>query len=164
MSAEFCERNRQAQLLAWQRRGVTEEFREKMRQAQQASRKRNPNRALSPEALERMREVGSRRRGAKFSAESLARLSASKLGKKFTPEHRANLSAALKQTYADPNIRQKISERVSKRIMTPTGEFPSVIQAEIWATEHGLKNARGKIRLWLKTHPEQFYFIKKDTQ
>lgn len=50
-----------------------------------------------------------------------------------------------------------------KPIMTPSGEFASISLAVEYATKNGLKNAINKIRQWLKTHPQQFYYI-KDTK
>ena len=51
-----------------------------------------------------------------------------------------------------------------KPIMTPTGKFPSIRSAAEWAVANGLVNAHKKISKWLKTHPELFYFIPKDTK
>jgi hypothetical protein len=162
LSPEFCERNRQAQLLAWQQRD-RKEWGEKMRLAQQASRERGTVRTLTPEGLERLREVGRNRRGTTTSVEVRAKQSAAKKGKKFTLEHRARIGAAMKLKMSNPEIKEKVSKAVSKPIMTPSGAFASVGQAEAWATQHGLINARDKIRKWIKTHPESFYFIKKET-
>lgn len=72
-----------------------------------------------------------------------------------TSEHRARLSAALK---GRPNL------TTSKRIMTPTGEFPSLQSAADWAVANGLPNAYKKIAKWLKTHPELFYYVVKTQQ
>jgi hypothetical protein len=50
----------------------------------------------------------------------------------------------------------------AKAIMTPSGKFASVTLAIEYARSHGVKNPAIKIRDWLKSHPDQFYYIPKE--
>jgi hypothetical protein len=79
---------------------------------------------------------------------------------------RANPSAKLKAFWASGNPRGIEAATLAKQkpIMTPTGVFPSVKHAAEWARANGLLNARNKIGLWLKTHPDMFYYIKKENK
>jgi hypothetical protein len=79
---------------------------------------------------------------------------------------RANPSDKLQALWAAGNPRGIAAATLAKQkpIMTPTGMFPSLKHAAEWAVANGLCNAYKKIRKWLKTHPEMFYYIPKDTK
>jgi hypothetical protein len=77
---------------------------------------------------------------------------------------RANPSAKLLASYANPGRVVGATLAKQKPIMTPTGVFPSLKHAAEWAVANGLPNAYKKIGKWLKTHPELFYYITKDTK
>ena len=79
---------------------------------------------------------------------------------------RANPSDKLKALWAAGNPRGIEAATLAKQkpIMTPTGVFPSLKHAAEWAVANGLPNAYKKIGKWLKTHPELFYYIKKECQ
>ena len=76
---------------------------------------------------------------------------------------RANPSAKLQALWAAGNPKAVAAATLAKQkpIMTPTGVFPSLKHAAEWAVANGLCNAYKKIGKWLKTHPEQFYYIKE---
>ena len=79
---------------------------------------------------------------------------------------RANPSAKLKALWAAGNPRGIEAATLAKQkpIMTPSGVFPSLKHAAEWAVANGLPNAYKKIGKWLKTHPDMFYFVPKDTK
>jgi hypothetical protein len=79
---------------------------------------------------------------------------------------RATPSDKLKALWASGNPRgiEACTLAKQKPIMTPTGVFPSLKHAAEWAQANGLPNAYKKIGKWLKTHPELFYYIKKDSE
>jgi plasmid maintenance system antidote protein VapI len=90
------------------------------------------------------------------TADTRAKLSAANCGRKLSPQALVNLQSAIAlMPGGAPNAR---------RIMTPSGEFSSKKAAAEWATANGLPNAAMKISKWLKTHPELFYYITKDTK
>jgi hypothetical protein len=93
--------------------------------------------------------------GKVLSEETRAKISESRRGHKITEEQRAKMRA---WHQANPRTNN------AKPIMTPTGQFPSLIAAARWAEQNGLSNARNKIMGWLKTHPDQFYYVEKDTK
>ena len=79
---------------------------------------------------------------------------------------RANPSDKLQALWAAGNPKGIAACTLAKQkpIMTPTGVFPSLKHAAEWAVANGLPNAYKKIGKWLKTHPEMFYYITKDTK
>jgi hypothetical protein len=141
---------------------------------------------LSPEAREkhaqhmRLAFAGKKRPasvGAKVSAtkranpyvptpEQNAKRSAALAGKTRPPEVVAKISKANLGRKNSAEVRAKMSANsaIAKPIMTPTGVFPSCRAAGNWALANGLVNAHMKIRKWLTTHPEMFYYITKDTK
>jgi hypothetical protein len=107
-------------------------------------------------------------KGKTVSAETRAKRSAALKGRKRTAEARAKASVSLrgkpKSVGGRVSIAQSNQARFSKPIMTPTGVFPSLKSASEWAVANGLVNARQKILAWLVTHPDQFYYVPKDTK
>ena len=106
-------------------------------------------------------------KGKTVSAETRAKRSEALKGRKRTAEARAKASVSLsKPKSADGrvSIAQSNQARFSKPIMTPSGVFPSLKSASEWAVANGLVNARQKIVAWLVTHPDQFYYVPKDTK
>ena len=49
-----------------------------------------------------------------------------------------------------------------KCFATPSGAFPSKKSAIEWATDNGVRNASGKFDNWIKTRPDEFYYITAD--
>jgi hypothetical protein len=84
--------------------------------------------------------------------------------KGMSQETRVKMSVAAKRRQATPRTRIIIQQAKFRPIMTPTGLFPSKRAAADWAESHGLVNAHNKIQKWLKTHPDQFYYVAKDTK
>ena len=108
-------------------------------------------------------------KGKTHTAKTRDQMSATRKGKSrgaHPQEHCAKISAALKGKTHSVEACAKIqaNNSQSKPIMTPTGAFPSKSAAGEWAQAHGLINAHRKINKWLKTHPDQFYYIPKDTK
>jgi len=116
---------------------------------------------MSPEFCEKMSAIG---KGRKATAEHCAAISAANKGKKRTAEQRAAMSAARKGRIMTAEHRRRLGLVRAKPIMTPTGVFPSKIAAVRWAEANGLCNADKKINLWLKTHPDMFYLVKKESK
>lgn len=79
-------------------------------------------------------------------------------------EIRAKMSASAKRRRATAQTRFSIQQAKFRPIMTPSGSFPSKTAAVEWAQARGLVNAYNKITKWLKTHPELFYYLPKDTK
>jgi hypothetical protein len=79
---------------------------------------------------------------------------------------RANASDKLRAIWAAARAKGIAAASLAnqKPIMTPTGVFPSFKHAAEWAVANGLPNAGKKIRKWMKSHPEMFYYIPKDTK
>ena len=67
-------------------------------------------------------------------------------------------------TRGTPEHSAFISRAKTHDLMTPTGRFSGIKKAALWAQANGLKNAGNHIRVWLDTHPDQFYYIPKDTK
>ena len=106
-------------------------------------------------------------KGKTVSAETRAKRSEALKGRKRTAEARAKASVSLskpKSANGRVSIAQSNQARFSKPIMTPSGVFPSLKSASEWAVANGLVNARQKIVAWLVTHPDQFYYVPKDTK
>ena len=127
----------------------------------------NRGKTLSEETRARM---GSSRRGRPRPQEVKDKLRAANLGKTLSDETRAKIKAASTGRAKSQESRAKMSAwhqanpnhpGSSRPIMTPTGQFPSIKAAGEWAQQHGLVNARNKIEKWLKTHPDQFYYLPK---
>jgi len=75
----------------------------------------------------------------------------------------ANLGLVHSKERVEKNRQQSTgNQRRCKPFMTPSGAFASKKLAEDWATEFGVGNANGKIGKWLKTKPEEFYYISKE--
>ena len=75
----------------------------------------------------------------------------------------ANLGLVHSKERVEKNSQQAIgNQRRCKPLKTPSGAFASKKLAEDWATENGVGNANGKIGKWLKTKPEEFYYISKE--
>jgi hypothetical protein len=89
-----------------------------------------------------------------------------KLAKRYPDEYKLTVVFRPKlqcpsTTRGTPEHREIMSKAKTHDLMTPTGRFSSVKKAALWAQDNGLKNAGNHIRLWLQTHPEQFYYIPK---
>ena len=102
------------------------------------------------------------------TAQTRAKISAAIKGRTHTTQTRAQMSATRKgkgRTHtAQTRAKIQANSSQSKPIMTPTGAFPSKYAAGAWAQAHGLADAHNKINKWLKTHPDQFYYIPKETK
>ena len=126
-------------------RGMSQESRAKMLE----TKKQNPQRH-SDETKAKLRQAHV---GKPKTLESIEKMRQKKIGKSRSAEACAKTSATL---LANP-------PRV-KPIMTPSGVFPRLHDAIAYAKSHGMKNPRNKIMGWLKTHPDQFYFLPRDTK
>jgi hypothetical protein len=125
---------------------VSQQHREAIRAANKGK-KRTPEHRATISALHK---------GKTISEEQRALLSSVHKGKTISEEQRAQMRHYW-QTNPHPRCQ-------SKTIMTPTGEFPSLMAAARWAEQNGLGNARNKIVKWMKTHPDQFYYVEKVTK
>ena len=126
-------------------KGMSPESRKKMMETKQ----QNPQ-IHSDETRAKIRDSLA---GKPKSPEHTQKISESKIGKKLTAKHRAKIKATL---LAKPsNV---------KPIMTPSGVFPRLCDAIAYAKAHGVPNPRDKILTWLRTHPDQFYYVAKDTK
>jgi len=83
----------------------------------------------------------------------------------------ANLNWHQNQTKAMQNLAQdpiwienhkKVIEKTKKKIQTPYGIFDSRQSAIDHLTSIGISNARGKIVDWLKSKPNEFFYIKSN--
>jgi hypothetical protein len=141
--------------------------------------KKSKQRVQSPETRAK---ISAANKGRKATPETRAKISAAHKGKKRTAEHRAKISAAQKgkkhtpETRAlfrivnagrkiSPEHRAKIVASVSQPIVLPVGgQFDSIRKANDWLLSQGVGNGLKKITKWLKTHPDQVYYLPKDTK
>jgi hypothetical protein len=125
-----------------------------------------------PKSAETRARMSASRFGLHKSYDTRAKIRTANLGKTLYDETRAKIREANRGRPASEEQRAKMrawhqaNPRTSNAnpIMTPTGQFPSRLEAARWAEQNGLVNARNKIDKWLKTHPDQFYYVPKDTK
>jgi hypothetical protein len=102
-------------------------------------------------------KISAGHQGKTISSDTRAKIGASLKSRKRSPQHQARLNAINSQA-------KKGNTYTCKPIMTPSGVFHSKKSAIEYATKHCLKGASRKIAIWLKTHPELFYYVPKVTK
>lgn len=102
-------------------------------------------------------------KGTQKTAETRAKMSRARKGHEVTAEHRAKLAAARRGKTNSADHRAKLRASRCKTIVLPTGQFESRAAAVDWLTRQGVRNALKKVAKWLRTHPDQVYYLPKDT-
>ena len=102
-------------------------------------------------------------KGRIVSEETRAKMSAARKGKPVhSDKSRAKMSAARKgKPIHSDKSRAKISAEKCKSIITPYGQFPSRLAALKHMKQIGILNAAYKLFNFLKTDPDQYYYIKE---
>jgi hypothetical protein len=122
----------------------------------------NKGRKATPEARAK---ISAAHKGKKRTAEHRAKISAAQKGKKHTPETRDLFRIVNAGRKISPEHRAKIVASVSQPIVLPVGgQFDSIRKANDWLQSQGVGNGLKKITKWLKTHPDQVYYLPKDTK
>lgn len=99
-------------------------------------------------------------------ASGISRPTLYKLAQRYPDEYKLTIvTRPLRQvphtTKGTPEHREFMSRAKTHDLMTPTGRFTGIAKAAKWAQANGLKKAAYYIRIWLETHPDQFYYIPK---
>jgi len=110
--------------------------------------------AFSDETRAKIRAA---RTGTVRSAETKSKMSASLSGRVFTEEGKANLSEARKAWWATKGRNITFSRPAQQSISTPAGIFSSRTAA---SKHYGVSNTM--VSRWVKSNPQQFYYITKD--